>query len=150
MVEVVELPTATPVARLRQMARELLDKTRARQVNWVPAPNRNEPPEFPYRLILPDSRVTLTYTRTRASEDFITLRFQNADGVTVDEWRVEEPEYYPDVGQTLEQADPDGDWRLMKELFGEVHREATGYDRVISDVEKALASLGVIGKPATP
>lgn len=117
-------------------------------MNWVPAPSRSEPPEYVYQLALPESRVLLTYTTPIIEADFITLRLLNADGVTVDEWRVEEPDYDPDIGETLEQADPDGDWRLMKGLFGEVHRQATGYDRVISDVEKALASLGVIGLPA--
>jgi hypothetical protein len=108
------------------------------------------PPEHPYHLILPDSRVTLTYTIPYADADFITLRLLNADGVPVDEWRVEEPDYDPDAGETLERADPDGDWRLMTELFGEVHRQATGYDRVVSDIEKALGEIGVIGKPVKP
>jgi hypothetical protein len=44
----------------------------------------------------------------------------------VDEWRVEEPDYDPGAGETLERADPDGDWRLMRELFGEVHRRPPG------------------------
>lgn len=145
----VSLETATPPEVLRGMSRDLLARTKARQVNWVPVvvPD-TEPPEYVYRLVLPDSCVTITYTTPMILSDFITLRFQNADGVTVDEWRVEAPPYDADAGETDESVDVVGDWRLMKGLFGEVHREATGYDRVISDVEKALASLGVIGLPA--
>jgi hypothetical protein len=132
------------------MAEGLLAKTKARQVNWVLVPNREEPPAYSYQLLLPDSRITLTFTVPRADLDFITLRFQNTEGVIVDEWRVEEPDYDPDEIGSLEKADPNGDWRLMKELFGEVHRQATGYDRVISDVEKALAALGRIGQSNQP
>jgi hypothetical protein len=142
-------PPATPVEKLRNFARGLLNRTKARQVNWIPLQTRGRPPETPYELILPESRITLGYTIPAADPDFITLRLQNADGVTVDEWRVEEPDYDPET-ESLDQADPDGDWRLLTELFGEVHRQATGYDRVLSDVEKALAALGTIGKPAGP
>lgn len=142
------IPTATPANKLRDYARELYGRTKARRVHWIALPQRGRPPETPYELVLPESRVVLSYWVPAATADFITLRLQNADGVTVDEWRVEEPDYDPDEGQTLEQADPDGDWRLLNDLFGEVHREATGYDRVLSDVELALKALGTIGKPA--
>src|SRR6266542_4168842 len=98
----VKLPTATPLPQLRQMAKGLLAKTKARQVNWARVPNREEPPAYSYQLVLPDSR---------ASFDFITLRFQNAEGEIVDEWRVEEPDHDPDEVGSLEKADPDGDWR---------------------------------------
>lgn len=145
---IVQEAPATPVPKLRAYAQELLARTRARAVNWVARERHGRPPETSYELVLPDARVTIGYTSPVLLEDYITLRLQNAGGVTVDEWRVEEPDYDPDIGETLDQADVTGDWRLMRELFGEVHREANGYDRVISGVEKALASLGVIGLPA--
>lgn len=147
----VESPApATPVEKLRAISRELLDRTKARLVNWIPRGRNGRPPETAYELVLPDSRVSIIYTRPSIAADSVTLRFQNLDAVTVDEWRVEEPDYDPDEGRTLEQADPNGDWRLLNDLFGEVHREATGYDRVLSDVELALQSLGPIGQPAPP
>jgi hypothetical protein len=125
-----------------------LAKTEARAANWVSRRVPTTPNQFPYELALPDSRVLLWYATPVLLPDSITLALQNAEGETVDEWHVEQPDFDPDAGETLESADPDGDWRLLYALFAQVHRQATGYDRVITDVEKALAELGVIGKPA--
>jgi hypothetical protein len=69
------------------------------------------------------------------------------EGITVDSWSVDEPNFDPEHGESIEEADPTGDWRLLQGLFAEVHRQATGWDKVVSDVEKALAAKGPIGKP---
>jgi hypothetical protein len=37
------------------------------------------------------------------------------------------------------------DWKLLHDLFSEVHLAATGWNKVVSDVEKALAGSGQIG-----
>lgn len=89
------------------------------------------------------------YTKPRAKPDVVSLLFINPDGLLVDMWAVQEPDYDPEV-EPIEQADPDGDWRLLSGLFAEVHRIVTGWDKVIRDVETALASNGPIGtKPET-
>ena len=84
---------------------------------------------------LPNSRLVLIYGHPRAEPDFISLQLQNATGTPVDSWTVDDPE-----------SGEDPDWRLLRELFNAVHLVVTGWDTVLDDVEKALASPGPIGK----
>jgi len=98
--------------------------------------------------VLPQARVLLTHATPRARPDIVSFRLSSLDGTSVDEWAVEEPDYDPDT-ERLDQVDPDGDWQLMREFFAEVHREATGYDRIIQSIEEAVASQGVIGTKPT-
>jgi hypothetical protein len=82
----------------------------------------------------------------RAEPDIITLQLQNAEGLTVDSWSVEEPNWGdPEDPNDPDEVDPDGDWRLLYGLFSEVHKYVTGWDKVVSDVEKALTGSGPIG-----
>ncbi|MBY0458928.1 MAG: hypothetical protein K2V38_16440 [Gemmataceae bacterium] len=104
--------------------------------------------ETSYETVLPQSRIVVTYTIPRATADYITLELQNASGVTVDSWALDEPDWGdPQNPLPPEAADPDGDWQRLAALFREVHRRVTGWDKVLSDVEKALASPGPIGLP---
>jgi hypothetical protein len=98
--------------------------------------------------VLPQARVLLTHATPRARPDIVSFRLSSLDGTSVDEWAVEEPDYDPDT-EHLEEADPSGDWQLMRDFFAEVHRHATGYDRVIQSIEDAVASQDVIGTKAT-
>jgi len=113
-------------------------------VNWLRSQAKSEPTETSYFVILPESRVVLTYGIPRADLDYISLRIQNEKGETIDSWTVSQPDYDPEH-ESLDTADPDGDWRLLNGLFAEVHKQATGWDKVLSDIEKALAAPGVIG-----
>jgi hypothetical protein len=117
--------------KLKTLARGLLDKTKAGQVNWI----QDREDDKSYKVILPQSRITLRYTVPRVEPDFITLAFYNADGVIVGALKAEEPE--PD------ESNPD--WELLNSLFTEVHRSAAGWDKVVTEIEKALASPGPIG-----
>jgi hypothetical protein len=76
--------------------------------------------------------------------DFVALQLLNEDGAEVDSWKVSLPDYDPEH-EDIETADPDGDWRLLYGLFSEVHRRVLGWDKVVSDVEKALADSSTIG-----
>lgn len=76
------------------------------------------------------------------------LQLQDPAATTVGSWAVEEPEW--DHIDHEEEAVKVPDWKLLSELFERVHRHATGWDKVLSDVEKALASQGPIGKPSAP
>jgi hypothetical protein len=135
--------------QLRRIVEHLLAKTKAGQAHWSRKATDGEIPETSYELVLPQSRIVITYTRPRARPDFVNLQFINPDGILVDAWKVEEPDYDPDV-EPIEQADPDGSWRLVSNLFFEIHRTVTGWDKVIRDVEAALASPGPIGRLANP
>ena len=44
---------ATPTEKLRAYARELLARTKAREINWIIHPRHGRPPETPYELVLP-------------------------------------------------------------------------------------------------
>ncbi|MBA4067358.1 MAG: hypothetical protein C0501_27340 [Isosphaera sp.] len=135
-----------PVETFRGIARNLLAKTKAGQVNWVRTQAHGQTPETSYRVFLPQSRVTLSYGVPAARLDYVSLQLQNADGLLVESWVVNDPVEDPEHDE-IERVDPDGDWRLLSELFREVHRRVTGWDKVLSDVEKALASTGPIGAP---
>jgi hypothetical protein len=87
----------------------------------------------------------LRYVIPRADADYISLEFHNPDDLIVDSWSVSEPD---DNDPTADELVPD--WQLLRELFMEVHRQATGWDQVLSDVEKALATQGPIGQPPAP
>ena len=136
----VQAVSTIPVEKFRAIARTLLEKTKAKQVNWVRSRKSNpDPPATTYEVVLPQSRLVLTYGMPRAEPDFISLQMQNSTGTTVDSWSVDDPE-----------SNDDADWRLLRELFMQVHLVVTGWDSVLSDVEKALASNDPIGtKPAT-
>ncbi|MBN9120434.1 MAG: hypothetical protein J0I06_14970 [Planctomycetes bacterium] len=135
--------------KLREIAQTLLQKTKAGQVNWIPGTRTRN--ETTYELILPESRVALSYISPTAESDFIQLQLQDAKGTSAGSWSVEEPDW-----EYLDRTDdPDADatvpdWKLLKELFEVVHRYVTGWDKVIRDVEAALASQGPIGQPARP
>lgn len=133
-----------PPARERELVRGLTKKTQAGQVNWIRKPPTGDARETVYELVLPQARLVVTHAVPRARPDLVSIRLSSLDGTSVDEWVVEEPDYDPDM-EHLEQADPSGDWQLLRDFFAEVHRHATGYDRVIKSIEDALASPGVIG-----
>jgi hypothetical protein len=138
------VPTV-PVQKFRVYAQDLVKKTKVRQVNWRAKLTHSDVPETTYEVLLPQSRIVLRYVIPRASPDYIALEFHNSDDLIVDSWSVDEPD---EDDPTTDEIAPD--WRLLRELFMEVHRQATGWDQVLSDVEKALATQGTIGQPPAP
>lgn len=120
-------------------------------MTWARMPDRDEGRETRYQLVLPKSRVVLTYTVPRAYPDTVTVEFVNPDGVTVDSWTVEEPDTGDeDNPKPLSEADPDGNWEAAAGLFRAVHNQATGWAGVIEDIEAAIASPGPIGATGRP
>jgi hypothetical protein len=138
-----------PLEQFRRIAKDLLAKTRAGKVHWASKTTRTDFPEVSYEVVLPESRIVMNYGIPRAAPDFVSLNLINPDGIIVDSWAVDEPDYDPEH-EPIEHADPEGDWRLLHGLFSEIHKQATGWDKVLSDVEKALASDEPIGKPTRP
>jgi hypothetical protein len=98
----------------------------------------SEIPEKSYVVILTQARIVVRYVVPRVEADFVDLQLQNSDGLIVDSWTIEEP-VYDSEHQPPEQVDLDGYWRLLHNLYVEVHRYVTGWDKVVNDVEKALA-----------
>ncbi|HET6575678.1 MAG TPA: hypothetical protein VFG68_18910 [Fimbriiglobus sp.] len=129
---VMSAPTI-PHEWFRTNAQALLAKTRAGQVNWV----KRAETEPRYEVVLPHSTITLSYTSPRVEPDFITLELFNENDLRVGSWSADKPD--PDDGT------PSPDWVLLNALFDEVHRSVTGWDKVVSDIEQALAKPGRIG-----
>lgn len=154
-----------PVQTLRQIAQTLLAKTKAGEVNWilrdsnslrlaptqalpgeVRRPRNQAPRDTTYEVLLPQSRIVLSYGVPRVEADFVSFQLQNPDGVVVDSFAVDEPDWGDADNPTdPEEVDPEGDWRLFHGLWTEVHKQATGWDKVVSDVQRALTSGGRIG-----
>ncbi|WP_162670267.1 hypothetical protein [Gemmata massiliana] len=107
--------------------------------------------ETSYEVILPQSRVVLTYTIPRAESDYLSFQLQNANSIPVDTWSVTEPDWgTPEDPNDPDEVDPDGDWKLLNTLFQEVQRHVTGWDKVVNDIEQALSAQGPIGRTPRP
>ncbi len=129
----------------RTIARNLLAKTKVGQVNWVPRTEREYTPNIKrttiYEVVLPGSRIVLSHVIPLSQPDRISLQLLNANGVTVDSWTITDPEVED------QDADSDGNWKLLSELYSEVHRFVTGWDKVTKEIQSALLSSAVIGEP---
>lgn len=135
--------------RLRKIAQSLLEKTRAGQANWVPAAGA----DLQYELKLPESRIVLAYLSPRVEPDYLSLRLHTLSGVAVGALEADEPEpgepLNPPDDWATERTEQEVDWKALQPLFVEVHRSVTGWDKVMKDVETALAQPGAIGVSAS-
>ena len=134
--------------RLRTIAQSLLAKTRAGQANWTRAPGD----DLRYELRLPESRIVLAYLSPRVEPDYLSLQLHTLSGVAVGALEADEPEpgepLNPPDDWATERAEHEADWMVLQPLFDEVHRSVTGWDKVMKDVETALARPGAIGVSA--
>ena len=126
----------TPDSQLRNLAEGLLRRTMAGQVNWAKSSD-----DGPYEVRLPHSRLRLWYTTPRVESDSISLGFYNSKGDLVGKLSAYKPE---------PEDEPEADWPLLESLYAEVHRSVTGWDKVLAEVESAIASPGAIGEPRLP
>lgn len=118
----------------------------------MPTETSSEYPETAYQVVLSQGRLVLSYGIPYAALDYVALHIRNTQGTVVESWKVNEPDD-EDYDQNGNYRDSQGyeDWKLLSGLFHEVHRRATGWDRVLSEIEKALAGQGVIGeRPTNP
>jgi hypothetical protein len=115
-----------PEDRYREIARRLLAKAHAQQVEW-----RKEP-QCPnsYLVDLPKGRIKVFLRTPSADPDFISLVMYASDGVEIDRWKVEEGT---------------DDWNLVYELYTAAHRAAIGWDTALREIEKSLAQEGPVG-----
>jgi hypothetical protein len=149
----VQSVSTIPVEKFREMAKSLLAKTRAGQVHWVRDHHTLHLMTDPgfrggtYRVMLPDARIVLRYVVPRAEPNYLVLQLETPEGVVVESWRVEDPEREPGQEDPAVQESTERDWELLNDLLSEVFRRVTGSDRVLSVVERALASDAPIGRP---
>lgn len=129
--------------QLREIARNLLKKTQAGEVNWVRGENAARKKSF--EVVLPPTRVVISHLNPIADPDALRLEIQDALNIPVMELTVAEPDFEQPDREDQERMP---DWKLLSELFEIAHLTATGYDRVLKSIEAALATPGVIGTPA--
>jgi hypothetical protein len=135
-----------PKEMLRQIAEQLLEKSRANEVAWkreadttptlgipmVPVVRARFLPEpFEYVLHLPNSQVRLKYNSRSTAPDNVVMRLCHSDGSEVGQFSAEENE---------------DDWKLLADLYTEAHRSVTGWDQVVNDISRAVRENGLIGQ----
>lgn len=114
--------------RFRRIAQRLLTKTSAGDVLWkVMGPDRKS-----FVVNFEKSRVRLAFESPRAEPDKITLSVLDDSDQPVDDWLVYEGE---------------DDWKLLHGLFLKASISATGWDKVVEDVENNLQREGQVGLP---
>src|SRR5437763_6576565 len=102
------VPTV-PKPTFQQIAQTLLAKTKAGQVNWVRKPVPIQSHDTAYEVVFPESRIVLTFGVPNVEPDFISLQLQNPNGVAVDSWTVDEPDWGdPDNPNQPDEVDPEG------------------------------------------
>jgi hypothetical protein len=130
--------------QLRGIAQNLLKKTQVGEVNWVRGDNTARKKSF--EVVLPPSRVVISYLSPIADPDALRLEILDALNIPVMELTVAEPDFEQPGDEDLERMP---DWKLLSQLLELAHLTATGYDRVLKSIEDALASPGVIGTKPT-
>ena len=121
-----------PDSKYRDIAKALLEKSRRDEVIWKP---ESEVAQDSFRVMLPESRIEIAFVSPAAELDYIVLTLHRSNGDQVGRWKVEEDSE---------------DWTLVKALYEEAGRFVFGWDKVLSDIEKALAAKGPIGTAPRP
>ena len=108
----------------RRILHKLLGRAKKNEVVWK---ERNAG----YLVQFPNSAIDLVFDRPEAESDYYTARLYNHEGTVV---------------QTLLSDVPESDdWQLMSELYLEAVRSVTGWDRALSDAERALEEVERVG-----
>ena len=101
----------------RRVLHKLLRRAKKNEVEW-------QKQDEGYLVHFPKSAIGLKFDQPQAESDYYTARLYNDDGKAV---------------QTLWSDLPDSDdWQLISELYLEAERSVTGWDRALSDAERAL------------
>jgi hypothetical protein len=118
-----------PDDRLREIAKQLLARTRANAVEWKVDSDNTAGGAF-LLLVLPHSQIRILSFSPKAEPDRVVMQVCNEAGRRVAELRADEG---------------DEDWELLRQLHDEAYRYATGWDKVLSDIEDAIFKSGKIG-----
>jgi hypothetical protein len=110
-----------PKDKFPEIARGLLEKTRQRKAAW----EENTSSRGGHVLKLKDSIIWINYFSPPTEPDYIMLVFMNKEGRDVGSWTVTEGEDH---------------WDLVSELYGQIEKTITGWDRVLEDIEAFLKS----------
>jgi hypothetical protein len=127
-----------PDDKLIQLLSQLLVRSRKDEVHWGVDPL---PPKFPgssmsFRVDVGTSAISIHFVRPPSDADFFLVRISNTAGFVVATKRVP--------------VDAEGEnekmWlTLLQELYCEAERLATGWDKVLSELEQAVTSPSPVG-----
>jgi len=113
--------------KLREIAMKLAEKTRSRQVAWLP----HEENERTVVVAFPHSGIRLSRVVEKfAATDTFKLTLTNDEGIPVASILIEES---------------DSDWGIINQMYNTAFREATRWDAAVEDVEAALNVAGLVG-----
>src|SRR5947209_1192350 len=109
-----------PDAKAPEIIQGLLRKTRQGRVEWRQV--KNSVCQFSVKL--PHSAIFLNYETPQAAPDYVELRLCRPDNTPAAVWLINE-------GDEL--------WPPAFELFMQVQKGVTGWDKVLEDVENLIA-----------
>ena len=126
----------TTEPQLKPIAEMLLLKTRKGEVNWLE--EEADDSGTAYAVKLPKAGIVVKFCSPIAEPDYLVLALLDENGHGAIAWDVPQPEPgHPTAAEA--------DWELLNSLFKEARRQATGWDRILKEVQTALASQGPIG-----
>ncbi len=109
-----------PATKFREIAQGLLDKTRAGKLPW----ERGQTDTSGFHVHLPGSIIRIEYVSPSTEPDYVVTGFHNLKGEEAGRWFV---------------RDGEEDWELASTLYKEAHKTATGWDKVVADIERFLS-----------
>lgn len=121
--------------KVREIAQKLLEKSRARQVNWRKRGVFAGAGKNLYEVALPTATVAVGFRTPPTDPDEYLLRIDSR-GQNVKLLKVS------DEGSR--------DWLLLSALYNEAERRVTGWDDVVREIEDALEGSEPIGEPLPP
>ena len=108
-----------PESKFVEIAKGLFRKTRQGKVRWEQYSNGS------YIARLPGSAVIVRQYTSASSPTYISLDVRGPSGTSVGLWQVFEGE---------------DNWQHAAELHSEIERGMTGWDKVLEDIERFIAS----------
>lgn len=109
-----------PTEKFEKILHGLLEKTKKNKIAW-----KITGPKDIFMVSFPNSKIKMSWQSPETEPDYIQFEFLGTDGARALSFAV---------------AEGDELWPIAQELFSEVERIVTGWDKVLEDVEKHLFS----------
>ncbi len=120
-----------PTDKFKQLFQRLLERSRKGQVEWL----QDRTSTYSFNVQLPESLMRIQRISPRTDPDYFQLDLYNKDGVRI-------------LSQIADESETDNDWLpLLSQLYEEAFRCVTGWDKVLADLEAAVASESHVGTP---
>ena len=122
--------------QIRDIARQLLEKSKADDVQWQRSGSDDADAKCAYTVQLAEGAIRVSLLENRHVSPSIRLSVSDADGEVLGEL-----EYFEQ-----EARDPDlrANWDLLADLYWEADRAFSNWDRSLQSISRALAEPGVV------